>query len=475
VKKLLLSFLFLVIAGSLLAQPMHYNALTGAGNTFPLGQTNGKAVNWLFPASSFNLPTPCPPGQEITKIYVRMYGSGTRAYTNLHILMAQTTLTTLTTGTFYTGPWDTVFAKDTTLTSTGAGTWMPIQLHTPFAYDPTKALVVFMGQCGGSGSGMYILQTTLTGIHRVWSVGGCPFTPYSGGDGRILNMGIDVQQPNPQHYNYNTTSGANSFPFNQGPGKRIQTLIKAGDFNQPISAPTGNITHFYVKISTYPLGPATYTGLNIKFGQTPATSLPTSFIPLTDIVYQRNTVTLTAAAGTWLEFELDTPFEYSSTQSLIVEIEQCGVTGSFSGFSLAHTTGLGSGNNGRSYSTTVTCVAPYQGLTTGRVVNCGINVTPMTGVITPVLNIPDKYNLSQNYPNPFNPTTTINFSIPKSGFVALKVFDVLGKEVATLVNETRVAGNYTVAFDGSRLSSGVYYYRIQADDYMDVKQMILLK
>ena len=121
-KKILLSLVFLVIATSLLAQPMHYNATTGSGNTFPLGQAGGKAANWLFPPNVFSSPTPCPSGQEITKIYIRMYGTGTRTFTNLHIIMAQTTLTNLTTGTFYPGPYDTVFAKDTTLTSTGANT-----------------------------------------------------------------------------------------------------------------------------------------------------------------------------------------------------------------------------------------------------------------------------------------------------------------------------------------------------------------
>ena len=210
-------------------------------------------------------------------------------------------------------------------------------------------------------------------------------------------------------------------------------------------------------------------------GQTTATSLPTSFIPLTDIVYQRNTVTLTAAAGTWLEFELDTPYEYSSTQSLVVEIEQCGVTGTFSGFSLAHTSGLGSGNNGRSYSTTVTCVAPYQGLSTGRVVNCGVNVTPLSGVITPVSNIPDKYSLSQNNPNPFNPTTNINYSIPKSGLVTLRIFDLLGREIATLVNEEKASGSYTEEFDGSNLPSGTYFYRMESGTFIETKKMMLMK
>jgi len=280
--------------------------------------------------------------------------------------------------------------------------------------------------------------------------------------------------PIPQYYNSNGTANANSFPFNQGPGKRIQTLIKAGDFGTPSSAPSGHITHFYVRIAAgYPLGPATYTGLNIKFGQTTLTALPTSFIALTDTVYYKASVTLTAAASTWLVFTLDTPYEYDSTKSLVIEIEQCGVTGTFSGFSLAHSV-VTVGQGGRSYSTTVTCTAPYQGLSANRQVNCGVNITPISG-ITPVSNIPDKFSLSQNYPNPFNPTTTINFNIPTKEFVILKVYNVLGKEVATLVNETKNEGSYNVDFDGTNLSSGSYFYKIEVGDFVDTKKMLLVK
>ncbi|MDE3059339.1 MAG: T9SS type A sorting domain-containing protein, partial [Bacteroidota bacterium] len=82
-------------------------------------------------------------------------------------------------------------------------------------------------------------------------------------------------------------------------------------------------------------------------------------------------------------------------------------------------------------------------------------------------NLPSLYSLSQNYPNPFNPTTTIRFAIPVSPrgqaeFVSLKVYDLLGREVATLVNEVKKAGSYTVTFDGSKLASGVYFYRMKA-------------
>jgi hypothetical protein len=91
------------------------------------------------------------------------------------------------------------------------------------------------------------------------------------------------------------------------------------------------------------------------------------------------------------------------------------------------------------------------------------------------INIADSYSLSQNYPNPFNPVTKINFSIPKSGLVTLKVFDILGKEVATLVNEVRNAGEHTVDFNALNLPSGAYFYRIEAGDFKAVKKMLLLK
>jgi photosystem II stability/assembly factor-like uncharacterized protein len=88
--------------------------------------------------------------------------------------------------------------------------------------------------------------------------------------------------------------------------------------------------------------------------------------------------------------------------------------------------------------------------------------------------LPTKYSLSQNYPNPFNPSTIINYQIPKAGFVTLKIYDILGKEVAELVNEEKVAGKYKVEFDASQLSSGVYFYQLQASIFVQTKKMILL-
>jgi len=90
-------------------------------------------------------------------------------------------------------------------------------------------------------------------------------------------------------------------------------------------------------------------------------------------------------------------------------------------------------------------------------------------------NLPGTYALSQNYPNPFNPSTEINYAIPKSGFVSLKIYNILGQEVTTLVSGNQKAGNYRVSFDASKLASGVYLYRLQAGDFTSVKKMILMK
>jgi hypothetical protein len=85
------------------------------------------------------------------------------------------------------------------------------------------------------------------------------------------------------------------------------------------------------------------------------------------------------------------------------------------------------------------------------------------------------YILRQNYPNPFNPSTTIEFTLPKSEFVELKIYNILGKEVSTLVSNKLNQGNHTYQFKGKNLASGIYYYQLVAGDYREVKKMILIK
>jgi hypothetical protein len=88
---------------------------------------------------------------------------------------------------------------------------------------------------------------------------------------------------------------------------------------------------------------------------------------------------------------------------------------------------------------------------------------------------PDKFAVYQNYPNPFNPTTSIKFDIPKNAFVTLKVYDVIGKEVATLINEVRTAGSYNVDWNASFYPSGVYFYKLESKDFTETKRMLLIK
>jgi len=89
--------------------------------------------------------------------------------------------------------------------------------------------------------------------------------------------------------------------------------------------------------------------------------------------------------------------------------------------------------------------------------------------------LPKEFSLSQNYPNPFNPSTTINYEIPSQQFVSLKVYDVLGNEVAILVNEDRSAGSYEINFDASNLSSSIYFYQLKTSEFIETKKMIYLK
>ena len=111
----------------------------------------------------------------------------------------------------------------------------------------------------------------------------------------------------------------------------------------------------------------------------------------------------------------------------------------------------------------------YIGIDEINIIRSSVGINPIN------TNVPDNYKLEQNYPNPFNPTTKINFAIPKSGIVTIKIYDILGKEISTLVNKYLSAGNYSVDFNGSNYSSGIYFYRLEANGYIATKKMLLTK
>jgi hypothetical protein len=113
-------------------------------------------------------------------------------------------------------------------------------------------------------------------------------------------------------------------------------------------------------------------------------------------------------------------------------------------------------------------------------VNSGMDIATVkysqTIGIQPISNeIPSEYSLQQNYPNPFNPVTNIIFSVPKTGLVKLTVFDASGRETAVLFNGELSAGTYNYDFDASQLASGIYFYKLESNDYSQTKKMVLVK
>ncbi len=147
-------------------------------------------------------------------------------------------------------------------------------------------------------------------------------------------------------------------------------------------------------------------------------------------------------------------YDFISGKHYLLDAKNFTVSGSLNVFSP-------SGNLEQSFATGI---APRR-IVFGNLSTTG--VSPVAGIVT-------DYNLGQNYPNPFNSMTNIQFQVPGIKFVKLEVFDILGKEVATLVNEKLEAGTYKVNFDAGSLKSGVYFYKISTADFSDVKKMILL-
>lgn len=117
---------------------------------------------------------------------------------------------------------------------------------------------------------------------------------------------------------------------------------------------------------------------------------------------------------------------------------------------------------------------PFDGLI-GKAYKIRMKIENGTGINTLNENVPANFVLNQNYPNPFNPTTVISYELKKAAFITLKIFDINGKEISTLVNQKQIAGNYSVKFGGTNLPSGEYFYKLRSDDYSETKKMIILK
>ncbi len=285
----------------------------------------------------------------------------------------------------------------------------------------------------------------------------------------LLVLGFTTNINSQTYFNHNDSTGlSNAFPFSQNAGKAVNLLIRPGEFG-PV--PSGNqITTIYFLISTT-TGTRTFNELRILMAQDVITDLNASHFydgPY-DTVYYRASETFTYVNNRWFSITLDHPFVYDTSKSLILFIGQC----SSSGNSMNVRNKIFSGGR-RVWSIGGCPFLPYNSVD-AAVTGIGIDVSPVTGITGIGNEIPSAFSLEQNYPNPFNSSSNMKFKVASSKFVKLVVFDLLGREVRTLVNEALQAGTYQVRFDAGDLPSGVYFYRLTAGDFSETKKLILMK
>ncbi len=210
-------------------------------------------------------------------------------------------------------------------------------------------------------------------------------------------------------------------------------------------------------------------GFNVRFQLTSQTSL-TGWV--TSGWTTGFTGTYSVPGTGWQNIDMTAPyFTYNGTSNLLVEV--CYDNTSYTSYSPVYSTAAAGMTYGYYTDNSAGCT-----MTSGAVIanrpNICFTVTSL-GAGNNTSLIPTKFELGQNYPNPFNPTTKINFAIPKQGMVTMKIYDVLGREVRTLVNEVKQAGNYSVDFNAAEFASGVYFYKLQSGEFTDIKRMILVK
>jgi hypothetical protein len=513
----------------------------------------------------------------------------------------------LTAGAFDTGGWDTVYSQASVTLTAAGGTWLSFTLDHPFAYNPTQSLGIQMEQCGVTGtySGYSLTFSTATGNRRNYSIGTCPYV-YSGVSTGLINCGIDIASaPTTCSKTANAWCPLATYPSLPA-GTYFQESAWIGDtlyVHAPTSAGAVSTTIYKwtygaaswstgvpcltavvgASLSTcnnkmYLIGGGTSavtTGGTTVQEYNPATgtwtlkaALPTALAahgsvcwgdsvifvvggPYTGSASNLNVYYYRPASDSWGTLTNSLPSgQGRRTFSLGIcgnkIVMSCGYNTAYlkstyvgtiganassltwaiapnAQIALSRSAGIGYGNNfyvsggdtngtavkndkvfifntvtntwvgtilsnpnpisnsmnaltAKCISDTVRLFQPggYNASSVGTanfvITGCGV----VTGISTNP-GLPKEYSLSQNYPNPFNPVTKISFDIPKNGFVSVRIYDVLGKEVKTLVNEVKTAGSYIVDFDASSFSSGTYFYRLESNGFVATKKMMLIK
>ena len=229
----------------------------------------------------------------------------------------------------------------------------------------------------------------------------------------------------------------------------------------------GNITKIAFDVTS--AASQTMNGFEVKMQHTSATSL-TGFVTSGWTTVYSGTYSV---SGTGLQYiTLTTPFQYNGTDNLLIEI--CFNNTDWTSNSKVNGTSA-SGKTWHRHVDNSSGCSLTGGSTYSTRPNVCLEINMLTGTQNISNNNPKKFSLEQNYPNPFNPNTKIQFSIAKTSLAKLKIYDILGREMVTLVNEVKAPGVYVVDFNGSHLASGVYYYRLEAGDFVNVKKMLLIK
>jgi hypothetical protein len=263
-----------------------------------------------------------------------------------------------------------------------------------------------------------------------------------------------------------TGTTATAWPYNTyWHDSRTQMLYTAAEITTGGGAP-GTISKIGFNITS--AASQTMNGFNIRMQHTTATSI-TSFVTTGWTTVFSGTYTVPGTG--WQFVNLQTGFAYNGTGNLLVEI-------------CFDNTSYTSATNINSTAATNMCREQHTDNAAGCSFTAGTNVARpnicmeinlLVGNQTIQTEIPKVFSLAQNYPNPFNPTTSIKFAVPKQSLVKMVIYDVIGREVTKLVNEVKQAGNYEIPFDASSLASGVYFYRMESGDFVDVKKMVLIK
>jgi len=260
-------------------------------------------------------------------------------------------------------------------------------------------------------------------------------------------------------------------PFNTfWNGFKTQMLWTASEISAN-GGNTGNIMQIGFNIVT--VDTQVMHNFNIRMQNTNLSSLTNGFITSDWTGVYSGTYKVNGMG--WQFINLQTPFYWDGVSNLLVEI--CFSNTNYSHGSYVQGTAVSAMDYYMGYDDILglACTTYKTPWGSSYRPNTCFQIISVIGIANNSNNIPTVYKLSQNYPNPFNPVTKINYQIPVKGYVSLKIYDILGREVKELVNEIKSQGFYTIDYDASGLSSGIYLYRLECNGYTETRKMLMIK